>query len=88
MARISRFRKELLIGSAGILLTLPGLASAGTVSGVVSDPSDTRGLQSVLSDWTVSSPPAAMAATDFPKSPPAPIRWKRAMSVQTPVKAA
>jgi len=46
MARISKFRKELLIGSAGILLTVPGMASAGTVSGVVSDPSETRGLQS------------------------------------------
>ena len=46
MARISKFRKELLIGSAGILLTLPGAAWAGTVSGVVSDPSETRGLPS------------------------------------------
>jgi len=46
MARISNFRKELLIGSAAVLLALPGTAWAGTVNGVVSDPSDTRGLQS------------------------------------------
>ncbi|NRD88407.1 TonB-dependent receptor [Sphingopyxis sp. BSNA05] len=45
MARISKFRKELLIGSAAVLLALPGVATAGTVSGVVSDSSETRGLQ-------------------------------------------
>ena len=46
MARISKFRKGLLIGSAGLFLSLPTAAWAGTVTGVVSDPSQTRGLQS------------------------------------------
>ncbi|MEH6702925.1 TonB-dependent receptor [Parasphingorhabdus sp.] len=45
MARITRFRNGLLIGSAGMFLSLPAAAWAGTITGVVSDPSETRGLQ-------------------------------------------
>ncbi|WP_417621424.1 TonB-dependent receptor [Parasphingorhabdus sp.] len=46
MSKISKFRKGLFAGVASSLLILPSAAWAGTLSGTVSDPSETRGLQS------------------------------------------
>jgi len=46
MPNLLRFRRELLAGAVGALLFVPTSAYAGTITGTVSDPSETRGLQS------------------------------------------